>query len=93
MQLESKGLLDAHLKEHKLPYQCDVCYDRFSSKVELREHVLSEHEQKDWTCYDCSFQTSNSKELMTHLKLTGHQPSREIHNAKSTITQCYTCKE
>ena len=30
---------------------------------------------------------------MNHLKLTGHQPNKDIQSHKSIITYCYTCKE
>jgi hypothetical protein len=93
MQLESQGLLSAHMDQHKLCYQCDKCEFKFANQDDLKEHKHTHVSKKEWNCNNCSFQASSSSELMNHLKLTGHLPSPEIQNQKSKISHCYTCKE
>ena len=93
MQLESQGLLNAHMKEHEQVFQCDVCDDKFTCERDLKQHMTSKHEYKEWNCDNCSFQGSSSSELINHLQLTGHQPSKTVQNSKSEITSCYTCKQ
>ena len=94
-KLESHGLLEAHMKEHRILSinQCEKCEGNFPTKADLRAHVISEHEGDEWNCDDCSFQASSSGELMKHLKLKGHQPSKEIQDPNTRIIVCYTCKE
>ena len=59
-----------------------------------------QHEKSDkaeeWNCDDCSFQGSCASELINHLKLTGHLPSKvETDNRKffKDFKQCYSCKK
>ena len=42
---------------------------------------------EDWNCNDCSFQANCASELLKHLKLSAHQPSKN-----NEVKQCYTCK-
>ena len=55
--------------------------------------MKTKHTDKEWNCNGCCFQASNTKELINHLKLSGHQPSQDIQNVKTKIIHCYTCKE
>ena len=93
--LELQGLLGAHMEEHRLVNlnHCAKCDESFRTKADLREHILSEHEENEWNCLDCSFQANSSGELIKHLRLLGHQPCKEIQDPKSKIIVCYTCKE
>ena len=93
MQLESQGLLSAHMNQHKLIYACDECDLEVMTPAELNVHKKSQHGSKEWNCNNCSFQASGSSELRNHLKLTGHQPTPDIQDSKSKISHCYTCKE
>ena len=95
MQLESQGLLSAHMKEHKpeMEIECEKCEENFLTKRELETHMKTKHTEKEWNCNGCCFQGSNTKELINHLKLSGHQPSQDIQNSKIKIIHCYTCKE
>ena len=92
-QLESEGLLNAHMAEHSPEFYCNDCDGKFTCEVDLKLHRSVNHEDKEWNCESCSFQANSSNELMNHLKETGHQPSKKIQDPKSKITQCYTCKE
>ena len=95
MQLESQGLLSAHMKEHKpeTDFECEKCEQIFLTKRQLETHMKTKHTEKEWNCNGCCFQASNTKELINHLKLSGHQPSQDIQNNKTKIIHCYTCKE
>jgi transcription elongation factor Elf1 len=98
-ELESQGLLDAHVKthEHTEPYKCDICQAIFQTNIRLKTHLNAEHAEKsleDWSCNDCSFQANHPSELMNHLKLTTHQPSPNVTDKKklfSDYKRCYTC--
>lgn len=93
IQLESEGLLQSHINEHKKQLKCSLCENEFDIHDDLKKHMIQNHTDKDWNCNDCFFQASNSDELRNHLKITGHQPSNTIQHNKSKITHCYTCKE
>ena len=100
-ELESKGLMDAHMKTHedKKPiFSCESCGLEFDEKTCLKEHN-KEHESKtvsdEWNCNECPFQANTADELIKHLRLTSHQPSQNIQDKKSIFPdckQCYTCK-
>ena len=93
LQLESEGLLRAHMNQHTLTFECNKCDANFIQESDLKDHIKSVHESREWNCNNCSFQASDSKELINHLQLSGHQPSPEIQNPRSTISHCYTCQE
>ena len=87
VQLESKGLLDAHIYNHeekRLSPQiyCDDCEEECSSVENLSEHMKLAHDDGSWTCEDCQFQTNKSENLRLHLKSKGHQPS-EVSRVQS----------
>ena len=97
--LESKGLLDAHVKTHVPKFVCDTCAEELPSKVDLDEHIVDQHKRRvrneEWNCNDCPFQATISSHLMKHLQLTGHQPNPEIEDRKSLFLdykQCFNCK-
>ena len=87
MQLESQGLLSAHMNQHILIYACDECDFEIMTPAELNVHKKSQHGSMEWNCNNCSFQASGSSELRNHLKLTGHQPTPDIQDSKSKIYQ------
>ena len=112
-ELESQGLLDAHIKtmhasvsefqcdkceneysneddlrahianihENKFQFICEDCDDEFQNGEELKRHMEKEHKKKkydgvEWNCDGCCFQGDGASQLLNHLKLTGHQPSK-----------------
>ena len=101
-ELESQGLLNAHMKTHQNKYSklaCDTCALDFKQGIDLEMHNKTEHEvqqkAEEWNCNDCPFQANIAAELIKHLKLTSHQPSKNIENKKMFLheyKQCYTCK-
>ena len=98
MELESQGLLGAHLKTHKEPsYSCDICDFSYNKRLELEMHKIEQHEDKpeyEWNCNECPFQGTEALELMNHLKLKAHQPSPNIKDKNlvfSDYRRCYTC--
>ena len=80
LQLMSQGLLRAHINEDNLVHKCNACDEKFMDEGGIKEHKVSQHEEKEWNYYKFSFQANSSKELMNHLKVTGHQLSHEIQN-------------
>ena len=66
MQLESEGLLDAHLKEHKPVYQCEKCVETYTCEEDLKEHNNSKHFKREWTCDVCKNEFSKMSELREH---------------------------
>ena len=123
-ELESQGLLDAHMTSHESELSCDQCDDVFTKSSDLKAHTEREHDHAsefecsqckekftnnsdlkthlekhstkcEWNCENCSYQAYTAVELMKHLKITSHQPSKAISNKKllySDYRQCYTCK-
>ena len=99
VDLESKGLLDAHMETHMKLLVCDSCDEKFVKKTDLDKHIVDKHKKRflgdEWNCNDCPFQGNISSQLMKHLKLTSHQPSSEIKERRALFLdykQCYTCK-
>ena len=101
-ELESVGLLNAHFQIHHAAgpiFHCQQCDRDFRDKCDLDNHITELHptgkRAGDWNCNDCSFQANNAMELMNHLKITSHQPSKEIDRRKTfkDYKQCYTCSE
>ena len=101
-ELESSGLLEAHMIIHQkssINQSCESCDKEFANDSDLNEHMREEHVQNsradEWNCNDCSFQGNCASELVKHLKLTGHVPSKhELDNRKifKDFKQCYSCK-
>ena len=98
-EFASNGILEAHMKTHKKQTDCDVCSECFDSKENLKEHKENEHRiqncKDEWNCQDCSFQANCAAELMKHLKIVGHQPSKSVGDKRKVFEdykQCYTCK-
>ena len=99
-KLQSKGLLDAHMKSHEVTnFHCDQCELKFGSEKELKLHEKEDHEQErepeQWNCNDCPFQANCASELMNHLKCMGHAPSKAEKDNRQIFKdfkQCHTCK-
>ena len=96
-ELESQGLLEAHMKIHTQAVQifCKNCDETFNKTEDLQKHLQKEHEEhEEWNCNDCAFQSNGAAELMNHLKLTSHQPSPNITDRRKLFKdykRCYTC--
>ena len=96
-QLESKGLLQAHRTTHKDPnseHAFELCVSFFTNQDEFDRHVHISHAETEWNCNDCPFQSNDAQELLNHLKITGHQPSKKLDKKKvfKEYKQCFTCK-
>ena len=100
--LDSQGLLDAHVQtKHaaKADFGCQDCDEKFQEDEVLKAHIVKFHGDKDdseeWNCNDCPFQGGGVRELMNHLKLTGHQPSSNKNDNRKVFKdfrQCYNCE-
>ena len=95
----SDGLLEAHKKTHKMNKSCEICFKFFNDIKSIEEHMKTEHIEKhttsEWNCDDCAFQANCASELIKHLKVTGHQPSKDISDKRKVCNdykQCFTCK-
>ena len=95
----SDGLLEAHKKTHKMNKSCEICSKFFNDIKSIEEHMKTEHIEKhttsEWNCDDCAFQANCASELMKLLKITGHQPSKDISDKRKVFNdykQCFTCK-
>jgi hypothetical protein len=83
-EFESDGILKAHMETHRksIPSSCTVCSERFVTEECLKVHMLSKHNSKEnlneWNCNDCAFEANCASELMKHLKITSHQPSKNV---------------
>ena len=100
-EFESSGILDVHVRTHirTTSIQCEFCQDTFEAQVDVKAHIRSKHSPQvrldEWTCNDCDYQGNCASELMKHLKLSGHQPSKSIRDKRMVFEdyrQCYTCK-
>ena len=106
-ELESQGLLTAHVASQHGPkskLNCEVCDDEFLYERDLNSHMKTQHDDEkeddvaptaQWNCDDCSFQGGGASELINHLKITGHQPSRAKQDNRKIFKdfkQCYTCE-
>ena len=81
-------------------FECTKCGKRFNARDDLDEHMKAIHGERanieDWNCDDCSFGDSCPTELMKHLQITTHQPSKHIKDKRKVFLdykQCYTCKK
>ena len=100
-EFESDGILEAHIKTHTKSVQvlCKVCSESFVTEECLKVHMLSKHNSRknlnEWNCNDCAFEANCASELMKHLKITGHQPSKNVKDKRMVFEdykQCFTCK-
>ena len=98
-EFQSSGILEAHRQTHRKKVNCETCAEMFEIKSDLDEHILNKHsenkELNQWNCNDCAFQANCASELMKHLKLTAHQPSKNVSDKRKVFEdykQCYTCK-
>ena len=98
-EFESDGILEAHKKNQKKHFTCDICSKSFEHKKGVDEHKEKDHKKtvapEEWNCDDCAFQANCASELMKHLKVTGHQPSKNIKDKRKVFEdykQCFTCK-
>ena len=97
-EFQSAGILKAHLMTHQNRIECDLCEETFKDHKNLEEHIQMKHSQEEnleWNCDNCAFQAHSPSELMKHLKLTLHQPSKTVHDKRKVFEdykQCYTCK-
>ena len=68
-------------------FQCDICKKTFAKKSSMDEHTLT-HDDGDWTCHDCLFQTNSKSNLEIHVKRANHPSSNIL--AQSLIS-CKLC--
>ena len=66
MQLESEGLLNAHIQEHRLMYSCKSCDENFSNESDLSNHFDSIHAKSLWTCATCGDKFTSDGDLSEH---------------------------
>ena len=90
-ELESNGLLSAHMSTHEAQkFACRRCNLEFEKSLDLEMHKIERHEvcnqAEEWNCNDCFYQSITASDLMKHLKITGHQPSQNIQD-KRRITE------
>ena len=52
----------------KKNFQCKLCNETISSLSYLKYHMKSHHEDGDWICNQCDFQTNNFSLFKTHVK-------------------------
>ena len=68
-------------------FVCGLCDLLFLEKSDVEKHVADQHPAKSpdsqWNCNDCAFQGNEALELMNHLRVTGHQPSKNIEKRKA----------
>ena len=94
---------DSHLEEHvlsehtKTKNNCDKRDNTFKNITQPEKHdenVYKQNQVDEWNCNGCAFQASGVNELINHLKITGHQPSKyiELKTFFNEYKQCYTCK-
>ena len=95
----SRENLQKHIQIHKRKAKpCELCASEFVTELELQNHILIVHEQKsykdEWNCCDCPFQANEASVLLNHLRVTSHQPSKNLDKKRLFIDykQCYTCK-
>jgi KRAB domain-containing zinc finger protein len=61
----------AHLLTHTnnpRPFQCDLCPKKYTSKHEIKQHLMATHSDKNFKCNECDFTTKTKKCLNTHKK-------------------------
>ena len=92
------------MKTHKKQIYCEFCSEVFESKHSVEEHTARCHTQnenkqkiilEEWNCDNCPFQANCASELLKHLQVSGHQPSKNVRDKRKVFEnykQCYTCK-
>ena len=65
MQLESKGLLTSHMKEHRPTYNCNLCENEFLNENELKQHMQADHTK--YMCEQCGKEYKTKEELKNHI--------------------------
>ena len=66
MQLESQGLLTAHMKGHRPSYACNICENEFLAESQLNEHISTFHRMI--RCEICGKEHKSPEELRLHEK-------------------------
>ena len=93
-ELESQGLLSNH-EIHKPKFYCEECDQAFRNDAKLAKHIEDEHTVKSkadqWNCNDCPFQANSAAELLKHLKVSSHQPSKEDIERRRTVKEVKQC--
>ena len=99
VEFMSRVNLEKHILIHKQKANyCAQCSSEFVTKSELKEHINQVHEKKsyedEWNCCDCPFQANEASVLLNHLRVTSHQPSKNLEKKRLFLDykQCYTCK-
>ena len=73
---------------HKQTLYCEQCSVDFKKKTDLDAHITRDHQEEnkenvfEWNCDDCPFQAGNAAELMKQLKVTAHQPCKNIKDPR-----------
>ena len=70
------------LEEDADVINCDECADRFTTGLELRNHILSAHSVNTLNCDDCEEQFTIDSDLRDHIK--------SVHKT-TTISNCNIC--
>ena len=55
--------------------------------------MKTEHDDGNWNCDDCQFQSNKIEYLRQNLKNKGHQPSESARRQSSEVKECYTCRK
>ena len=90
---------DKHMEQvhKKVNHACENCGEKFTLRENLNIHIGQVHGKSipsgEWNCNDCPFQGNQASELLNHLKLTCHQPSKNLDKKQLFLDykRCYTC--
>ena len=74
-----------------------TCDEVFGTNLDLKNHMLKKHTKvnsDEWNYNYCPFQFNDASSLINHLKMSSHQPSKELDKKKTfqEYKQCFTCK-
>ena len=87
-ELESNGLLNAHMENHhvnKTNFECESCADGFSTKVDLEKHMEKHHVNKtNFECDSCADEFTTKVDLEKHID--------EAHSNKNKVEE-WNCKD
>lgn len=99
---ENSHTLQYHMKEKHADKKdiCEIRGKNFENKEQPKKHIENKHLQNhdnqgnEWNCDGCPFQAERINDLINHLKITGHQPCKNIELKKyfNEYKKCYTCK-